>query len=317
MTRAATWVGSAVLAIVAGLLAIELLLQGLHLATAREVQPPADPDAVVVLCVGDSHTWGMGTGYPAALAAKLAQRSSRYHVVNLGVPGSNTAQLRRRFVDYLERFRPRVVILWSGINNSWNRSDAALWDAAGEPDARSWTARLLDASRVVRFVRVWRHQRALDRAAADLGPLLAPALSHGPDENRQTFRRDVMGVPDRQENTPSPPVAEAETTRVTAIDVAWLATTARAHGVLLLAITYPLGLAQFGAANAGIRAGAVEAGVGVVDANEALQRLKARLSAAGQDRSLFDPSLHPTQEAYDEIGALVLERLDRDGLIDP
>lgn len=317
MRRAATWGGYGLLAVAACLLALELLLQGLHLVTAREVQPPADPNAIVVLCVGDSHTWGMGRGYPAALADELAQRSPRYHVVNLGVPGSNTAQLRRRFVDYLERFRPRVVILWSGINNSWNRTDVALWDAAGEPDARASTTRLLDVSRVVRFVRVWRHQRALDRAASSLGPLLAPELSHGPDENRQTFRRDVMGVPDRQENTPSPPVAETETTRVTALDVAWFATVARTHGVPLLAITYPLGLAQFGAANAGIRAGATQAGVGVIDANEALQHLKTRLTAAGQDRSLFDPSLHPTQEAYDEIGALVLQRLDREGFLGP
>lgn len=317
MRREATWGGYALLAVAVVGLALELLLQGLHLFTARELQPPTDPDAVVVLCIGDSHTWGMGRGYPAALAEKLAQRSARYHVVNLGVPGSNTAQLRRRFVDYLERFRPRVVIVWSGINNSWNRTDVALWDAAGEPDARPWTERLVDASRVVRFVRVWRHQRALERAAADLGPLLAPALSHEPDESRQTFRREVMGVSDRQENTPSPPVDEAETTRVTALDIAWFGTMGRAYGIPVLAITYPLGLAQFGAANAGIRAGATEAGAGVIDANEALQRLKDRNAAAGQERSLFDPSLHPTQEAYDEIGALVLDWLDRDGLLGP
>ena len=39
----------------------------------------------------------LGKGYPGALAELLAARSPGYHVVNLGVSGSNTAQFRLRF----------------------------------------------------------------------------------------------------------------------------------------------------------------------------------------------------------------------------
>jgi hypothetical protein len=86
-------------------------------------QVRVDEQHQVLLCVADSHTWGLGMGYPA----RLAGSSDRYRVINLGVPGTNTAQLRRRFADYLDRFRPRAVVIWAGVNNFWNQPDTELW----------------------------------------------------------------------------------------------------------------------------------------------------------------------------------------------
>ena len=78
-------------------------------------------------------------------------------MINLGVPGSNTAQLRNRFLDYLDVYRPTVVVHWAGINNAYNRAETEVWgEARGAPASRA--RKLFDHSRVLRFMRVWRNQ---------------------------------------------------------------------------------------------------------------------------------------------------------------
>ena len=107
----------------------------------------------VVLCVGDSHTWGNGRGYPRRLSQRLAALSKEYRVINLGVPGTNTAQLRNRFAAFLERYDPGLVVIWTGVNNRWNRSETEVWSEA-EVAPASLTARALDEVRLLRLVRL-------------------------------------------------------------------------------------------------------------------------------------------------------------------
>jgi len=75
-----------------------------------------------VLCVGDSLTRGRPDpeNYPSELGRILTRRTGKpYRVLNLGVPGLTTTQLRTRFVRYLESYHPVAVLHWAGIDNAW------------------------------------------------------------------------------------------------------------------------------------------------------------------------------------------------------
>jgi lysophospholipase L1-like esterase len=82
--------------------------------------------AIRVLCVGDSHTYGLPLpepeSYPAQLEAALAARhpTLRFEVVNLGIPGLNSAFVANRLERQLHQLQPDLVIVWVGINNLWN-----------------------------------------------------------------------------------------------------------------------------------------------------------------------------------------------------
>ena len=44
-------------------------------------------------------------------------------MVNLGVPGLSSTQVRNRLPVWLSRYQPDVVVAWSGVNDSWNVSE--------------------------------------------------------------------------------------------------------------------------------------------------------------------------------------------------
>jgi lysophospholipase L1-like esterase len=81
-----------------------------------------------ILTLGDSHTYGVHTepdeSYPGQLQTVLNERApGRYNVVNLGVPGSNSAEIVARLPGWIARYRPFAVIVCVGANNLWNYSD--------------------------------------------------------------------------------------------------------------------------------------------------------------------------------------------------
>jgi lysophospholipase L1-like esterase len=81
-----------------------------------------------ILTLGDSHTYGVKTlpeeSYPGQLQTILNERApGQYNVVNLGVPGSNSAEIADQLPDWISRYRPLAVVVCVGINNRWNYSD--------------------------------------------------------------------------------------------------------------------------------------------------------------------------------------------------
>jgi len=86
----------------------------------------ASEESFRILCIGDSNTYGTGVErfetYPAQLQRILnaARGATRFQVTNLGVPGSNSAQVRHRLPQYLELYDPDLVIVLIGVNDYWN-----------------------------------------------------------------------------------------------------------------------------------------------------------------------------------------------------
>jgi lysophospholipase L1-like esterase len=128
---------------------------------------------VRILCVGDSHTYGVGVApeqsYPSQLEGMLRARGVRARVVNAGVPGLNSTQLRERIAAKLAEHRPHVVLVWVGANNQWQ----PLPEEAAQPTTRFWSR--LRVARLAKLL-FTRHEgvtgdfrRELDQALAAYG----------------------------------------------------------------------------------------------------------------------------------------------------
>ena len=125
------WVERLVLVALGLVLGAGLLEGGLRIAAlffGPRVVGPASRDRLAILCVGDSHTYGVhfppDQVYPGQLQQLLDVRApGRYQVVNLGLPGMNSSEIRVRLPGWLDRYRPYAVVACAGINNFWNRSE--------------------------------------------------------------------------------------------------------------------------------------------------------------------------------------------------
>ncbi|MBI5239300.1 MAG: radical SAM protein [Elusimicrobia bacterium] len=137
-------------AVLLGALAALVLLEaGLRLFGAAQrialEVPERRPGDSVVLCLGDSFTFGTGAprdlSYPRQLEKVLNADAGprRFVVVNGGVPGRNTTQLLEALEADLAAVRPDLVILLAGLNNSWN-----LKGYHAHRGGRTWSAAALD-----------------------------------------------------------------------------------------------------------------------------------------------------------------------------
>ncbi len=92
-------------------------------------------DGDLILFQGDSITdagrdrndpAGLGTGYPAVVAARLAAErpTCDVRVLNRGISGNRARDLEARWEEDCIRLRPTVVSLLIGINDTWRRFDS-------------------------------------------------------------------------------------------------------------------------------------------------------------------------------------------------
>ena len=112
-------------------LVLEVILQLGHLAVAlsRRSAPTLQRDGsgTSVLCVGDSHTFGIGASsaeasYPARLEARLRRDlDPDARVVNAGWPGQNSYELLSTLDDQLAETHPDYVVILIGANDAWSR----------------------------------------------------------------------------------------------------------------------------------------------------------------------------------------------------
>jgi len=128
---------------------LELVLQivAFVLWSRRDAEPV--PVGDVVVCLGDSLTFGLGMprqdAYPAQLEAKLRAVRPDWNVVNAGIPGQNSADVLGRLPDLLAKYEPEVVCVLIGWNDGWSRPRALAPEEVG-PARFPWrwrTGRLL------------------------------------------------------------------------------------------------------------------------------------------------------------------------------
>lgn len=119
-----------------------------------------------ILCIGDSHTFGMDApremSYPAQLERLLnaTRVNTRYVVVNQGVPGFNSSQTLNLLREILDGPHPdpQLVLVGGGKNNDHNFKEARFWEAKEMADAPLWrqAAYLLEHSKTYQLGKVTR-----------------------------------------------------------------------------------------------------------------------------------------------------------------
>lgn len=286
------------------LLSLALLEAGLQAASlfASDRASVWRPDAPSrILCVGDSHTWGSSVSrdesYPAQLQQILDEREpGRHSVVNQGLPGMNSEQVRNRLPVWLQRSRPTTVVVWVGVNNAWNRAEL-------ETDAgrlRSWLDAALIRSRVYRLVRVWLHDRDLARYAPEGRSARRWHKAEAEDElgpePRYTVRHDGVVEEIRHERDPLLLEKQGEE-RVRARverDLELVAEHAQAAGVDLIFITYPIEHGWADLANQALLAVAERHHIPVVRSRRSAHRLP-------KEKRDWLPDGHPGPHIYHQI----------------
>jgi len=272
--------------------ALVLVLEGAFRVGGLWVAGAPRPDEAgntVILCVGDSHTRGRAglENYPAQLERILNERTTRrYRVINLGVPGQNTAEVRARFAHYLDYYRPAIVLHWAGINNFWNRAER-------EGPAPGLLTRIADASRVVRFVRVALLYRRL-HVDAIAEPIPQEHSVPGPQKD---FWVDFGGVKELIRSEPGTDLSVAETHDVTRDDLQGMMQLARQRGIPMYLVTYAWWGGYFKAVNQAIEEVSSEFGVPYVD--EAVAARAAAQEAPGAQ--LYDAWIHPMPIVYRQV----------------
>ncbi len=95
-------------------------------------QPPAER---LVLCLGDSTTFGWGLAQDKPFAPRLAQllAGGSWRVVNAGVPGYSSFQVRLLAERLIPAWKPDVVVICLGNNEAWpvEQSDRELDEQRG------------------------------------------------------------------------------------------------------------------------------------------------------------------------------------------
>ncbi|MFP6605229.1 MAG: GDSL-type esterase/lipase family protein [Myxococcota bacterium] len=244
-------------------------------AGARGTPDSAAPDAITILCVGDSHTYGLPLpseqSYPAQLEARLSERHPGrvFQVVNLGIPGMNSGYLANRLERQMLQLRPQLVLVWVGVNNQWN--------VAESEDSSGALRGLLLRSRLYRLASIAWYTRT--------------GYQYDPEQYGGWFEGE-------QPPSARRPPDEAQTRELApglTRDLARIVETTRSLDAPVVFLTYPMRKQR--PLNRVIEAAGFEAGVPVLDAVRDFERAVADGHAI---RSLIDLSAgpHPTALLY-------------------
>lgn len=226
-------------------------------------------------------------------------------MINRGVPGMNSAQVRAAIEEWLSAYQPAFVAVWVGPNNLWNR-------AGGAPHQPNGGAieRLLVKSRLYKILLTMHTQRELNKPRQDVQAFA------------ERVRRDSLpwlGVTGRS-------AAEAES--VTLEDLSAIAGSIQRHRIPFVFLTYPLVgsrvRSEYAWHSKAVQLTAARYGVTVIDTARDLLRAKAAHADAqlicswpppDDRRCLFVNAMgpHPTKLVYrfiaESVGKRILDEL--------
>jgi hypothetical protein len=266
---------------------------------------------VTILCVGDSHTYGAPLpreqSYPAQLQRVLDEgfSSPRFEVINLGVPGVNSAFVANRLERQILELRPHAVVAWVGWNNQWNALETEAWSTR----APRISARLLFHLRTFRLASAVWYTRA--------GRSSGPAVFDGSEDGWHYFRLggERVPIPAGERGAgwfPTHPRHE-ELVAGLAFDLGRMKAAADTLSVPILFVDYPFSarhpLAQaYAEVHSALRAAAQPLGLELLDTGRDLERAEAE--GLRIDELLVDAmGPHPKAPLYRQIVSSLVPHL--------
>lgn len=152
------------------------------------------PGNRVVLCLGDSTVFGFrveeNDSYPGRLQSRLKsseKSGNAWTVINAGVPGYTSFQVRLQAERLVPRWKPDVIVVCVGNNDAWpvDRSDQQI------DTSRAMTTRVLDLLSVSRFL-VWGAEAVHSEKAQ---PFITPKLETAvPRVSREEFGENLRAI---------------------------------------------------------------------------------------------------------------------------
>ncbi|HET6202481.1 MAG TPA: SGNH/GDSL hydrolase family protein [Planctomycetota bacterium] len=280
--------------VLGGLLLCAVLVEaGLRVAarfaTLRSRQAAGGARAVV--CLGDSNTYGVyleeEETYPAILRARLRIADSSAEVVNLGVPGRNSREVREEVASAVARYAPVAVAVLVGVNDVWRE---------GGPAAGA-VGRLFSSLRLVRAARI---------LLARKGP---PEGIVNPGEGGPSFRLEGRGGGDVlvRPRGAGPAAAPSELSERLRGNLAAIARSAREGAATPLFLTYGPEEGRLAEVNAAIRDFAASSGEALVDVSPLAREVARR----GWTTEFYFQDFHPRPPGYEMIARLVFDALVR------
>jgi lysophospholipase L1-like esterase len=276
--RRRVWVGRIVLLLLGTFVLPPLLLESVlrvaHGFVAERKQSE-HAGAHCVLCVGDSHTYGVyfakALSYPSRLQSYLDARlgPSQVSVVPAGRPGASLAQMRAALPELLARHAPDVVVVLGGINDRWNRSDRGAVSDFLARHLRLWTVVLMFSAR--------EDGVPFDDNTERPGPAMKPIQFEG-----EALQRSIVA------------------------ELTGIAQMCRASGATPLFATYAAPDPVFAAPDAAIRRAAEENGVELIDL---ARRFAEILESRSYDELLIPGDFHPRPAGYDLMARAVAQQL--------
>ncbi len=140
------------LGVVLAFVLLEIGLQVAAFTAWRSTRTADRPSGRVVLCIGDSFTFGLGAidpeteSYPAHLQRLLdASAPGTWSVVKAARPGRTSGEAVERLPDQLATYRPEKVLILIGANDEWHLQEAVaqMPAASGELEPFEWRCRTL------------------------------------------------------------------------------------------------------------------------------------------------------------------------------
>lgn len=133
MTEKITKIHKLLLVVFGIILTLVVLESGLRIAGAiflntqekrnRPELIKTNKDIYRILCLGESTTmFGGDDSYPRQLERILNAKSKtkKFHVINKGMPGANSAVIVSNIRDYLETYKPKIAVVMMGVNDGTN-----------------------------------------------------------------------------------------------------------------------------------------------------------------------------------------------------
>ncbi len=153
-----------------------------------------------ILCVGDSHTFGIGApegrSYPDQLREKLKQGGDPREVVNIGLPGLATHEMLPRLHDAVAKSKPSCVLFLGGTNDLY-RGDTLLQVGAADTSLAARAHALLSRLRTFRMVkagvRILKHDVARPEYGGAAEPLPDPTKISAEQWDAEYARAEIAG----------------------------------------------------------------------------------------------------------------------------
>ena len=296
------WVGGGLALLVAIFVVIEGAFRVAGLFVGGEAAS-VDDGRTVILCVGDSHTRGRPDpdNYPAALERILNERADRpYRVVNVGVPGLSTGQLRQRFVRFIDYYHPAVILHWAGINNGWHHPE-------GQHGLVGW---LTEHSKVARFVHVAVFYRRLFRESEKNAPDL---LAFDGAKSRARWNVNFGGKEEEIVTEHGAELPVEQVALVTRDDLTFMMEEAKKRGIPMFLVKYGLAGGYYAPVNQAVIAISAQFGVPYIDGAVAA----AEVHRVAPGERLYDDWVHPMPIVYRQTAEEAYKLLVDRGLVKP